>query len=154
MSEDYIIQHCAPTLAGIKTGSIFTCPCESKEALLAAVRRINTRLGRKGLRVLPLRFSEKKALIYLYRPKKLSNDLADFTAMRLLQHHGYTMTSCEHCVVQLARRLRQGIPLMISSFAAGSSMYTLDFITQPAYAFFLLIVRFLITVLPSVFYPP
>ena len=60
MSEDYIIQHCAPTLAGIKTGSIFTCPCESKEALLAAVRRINTRLGRKGLRVLPLRFSEKK----------------------------------------------------------------------------------------------
>ena len=34
MSEDQIIRHCAPTLAGIKTASLFTCPYDSKEALL------------------------------------------------------------------------------------------------------------------------
>ena len=31
MSEELIIQHCSPTLAGLKTGSLFTCPCPSEE---------------------------------------------------------------------------------------------------------------------------
>lgn len=106
MSEDYIVHHCAPTLAGLKTGSIFGCPYETKDALLAAVRKINQRLRAKGLRLLPLRFSEKKALLYLYRPRKLSADLADSMAAALLERYGYTTTSCDKCVVQLARKLR------------------------------------------------
>ena len=72
MSDDYLVRHCAPTLAGIKTGSIFTCPYESKDALLHMVRGLNKRLASKGLRILPLRLSEKKALIYIFRPKYLS----------------------------------------------------------------------------------
>ena len=108
MSEDHIIEHCSPTLAGIKTGSIFTCPYTSREALLQSIRQLNRRLSAKGLRVIPLRFSDKKALIYLYRPKKLTADLADTTATALLKQHGYDTDSCQHCVVQLARRLRSG----------------------------------------------
>ena len=27
MSEDYLIRNCAPTLAGIKTANLFSCPC-------------------------------------------------------------------------------------------------------------------------------
>lgn len=107
MPEDYIVRHCAPTLAGLKTGSIFVCPYETKEALVAALRRINQRLGCKGLRVLPLRFSEKRALIYLYRPKKLSADLADSAAAALLRRQGYNTDSCEQCVARLVRKLRQ-----------------------------------------------
>lgn len=106
MSEDYIVRHCAPTLAGLKTGSIFVCPYDTKDALLASVRRLNRRLSPKGLRVLPLRFSEKRALIYLYRPKKLTADLANATAAELLRRSGYTGGSCEQCVCQLARKLR------------------------------------------------
>ena len=107
MTEDDIIRHCAPTLAGIKTGSIFTCPYDSRDGLLDAVRQLNGRLGSKGLRLLPLRFSEKKALLYLYRPKKLSADLSDTNASALLERHGYCTGSCEKCVVQLVRRLRE-----------------------------------------------
>lgn len=107
MSDSDIIRHCAPTLAGIKTGSIFTCTYESKEALNRTLRQMNRRLGPKGLRVLPLRFSQKKALIYLYRPKGLSEDLSDSMAAELLQRYGYHTESCDRCVVRLAQKLRQ-----------------------------------------------
>lgn len=107
MSEEYIIRHCAPTLAGLKTGSIFACPYTSKDALRDSIRQINKRIGAKGLRLLPLRLSEKRALIYLYRPAKLSEDLSDTTAASLLKQYGYSLSSCESCVVQLGRRLRQ-----------------------------------------------
>ena len=94
MSEDYLIQHCAPTLAGIKTASLFTCPYDNPADLLDSIRRMNKWLTPKGLRLLPLRFSEKKALIYLYRPKKLSADLEDATAARLLRRCGYDCQDC------------------------------------------------------------
>lgn len=106
MSDDYIIRHCAPTLAGIKTGSIFTYPYGSRESVLEEVRQMNRRLRPKGLRALPLRFSDKKALIYLYRPKRLSADLTDETAVRLLRRYGYDTESCEKCIVRLVRKLR------------------------------------------------
>lgn len=107
MSEDYLVRNCAPTLAGLKTGSIFTCPYESKEALLDSIRQLNKRLGPKGLRLLPLRFSETKALIYLYRPARLRGDLSQATAESLLRRQGYQAGSCEQCVAQLARKLRE-----------------------------------------------
>lgn len=107
MSEDYLIQHCAPTLAGIKTASLFTCPYDNPADLLDSIRRMNKWLTPKGLRLLPLRFSEKKALIYLYRPKKLSADLEDATAARLLRRCGYDCQDCEKCVACLGKKLRQ-----------------------------------------------
>ena len=106
MSDDYLVQHCAPTLAGIKTGSLFACPFVCQQELLNSVRGMNKRLLPKGLRVLPLRWSENKALIYVYRPKKLTSDIADATASRILRQHGYDTATCERCIVQLARRVR------------------------------------------------
>lgn len=107
MPEDFLIRNCAPTLAGLKTGNMFTCPFESKEELLDSVRRMNKRLGSKGLRILPLKFSEKRALIYLYRPAKLRSDLSHETAAALLRRQGYNTGSCEQCVVKLIQKLRQ-----------------------------------------------
>lgn len=106
MSEDYIIRHGAPTLAGIKTGNIFPCPYESKAALIRAVRQMNKRLRPKGLRILPLRYTDGKALIYLYRPKKLSVDLSDRQAVSLLRQYGYDPEKCDQCIARLAQKLR------------------------------------------------
>lgn len=33
MSDDYLIRNCAPTLAGIKTASLFACPCSCPRQL-------------------------------------------------------------------------------------------------------------------------
>ena len=49
MSEEILIRQGAPTLAGIKTGSLFPCPCENREALLADIRRLDWWLSPKGV---------------------------------------------------------------------------------------------------------
>lgn len=107
MSEEYLIRNCAPTLAGIKTASLFSCPYESREALLNDLRLVNRRLNTKGLRILPLRFSGKRALIYLYRTSQLAADLSGDAAAQILRQKGYTPDSCGKCLVLLARKLRQ-----------------------------------------------
>ena len=48
MSEEILVRQGAPTLADIKTGSLFPCPCENREALLADIRQLNRRLSPKG----------------------------------------------------------------------------------------------------------
>ena len=106
MSEDYLIRHCAPTLAGIKTANLFTCPYRDRKDLLSFVRQTNRKLIRKGLRVLPLRFTEDKALIYVYRPGKLAADLSDSMAAKILNGKGYCTGNCEKCICQLARKIR------------------------------------------------
>lgn len=105
MSEDLLIANCAPTLAGLKTGCMFGCPYESRAALLDTLRRMNETLVPKGMRLLPLRFSETKALLYLYRPKKLAQDLAQPEAACLLCSKGYPK-DCNGCVFHLIRQLR------------------------------------------------
>lgn len=89
MSEELVVRQCAPTLAGIKTGSLFSCPCDSPEELRQEVRRINRLLAGKGLCLLPLRFDGSRALLYLYRPSRLRQDLEDAEAVRLLEESGY-----------------------------------------------------------------
>ena len=88
MSEELVIRQAAPTLAGIKTGSLFPCPCEDKAALLAEVRAFNRRYQARGLCLLPLRFTKGKALLYLYRPAALQRDLDSDAAAKLLAGAG------------------------------------------------------------------
>lgn len=106
MLEEYIVQNCAPTLACIKTANMFTCPFDSKEELVKAVRQINRQLVPKGLRLLLLRFKGSRALIYLYRPDKLREDLKQAKAFELLHCRGYNPENCERCIVHLAKKLR------------------------------------------------
>lgn len=107
MSEEQIIKHCAPTLAGMKTGNMFACPYSSPNEIRDSIRYWNKRLVKKGLRILPLRFQNKQALIYVYRPKRLMSDLQDETACRLLCECGYEMKTPERCIVQLMKRMNE-----------------------------------------------
>lgn len=92
----------------MKTGSIFACSYMDEVEMRDSLRRWNCLLGKKGLRVLPLRFQNQRALVYVYRPAKLSDDLNDATACRLLQERGYCVEAPERCILRLIERLRDG----------------------------------------------
>ena len=105
-AEETVVRQCAPTLAGIKTGSLFPCPYQSRQQLLADIRRMNRVLVPRGLCLLPMRMDDGRALLYLYRPQALCRDLGDDLACRLLRQAGYPCGSCGRCVAQLVRRMR------------------------------------------------
>lgn len=105
MSEVLLVKHCSPTLAGIKTGNLFSCSFPNDDEMKACVRCWNKQLNKKGLRVLPMRFRNGRALIYVYRPSKLALDLRDSLAKQLLNERGYCTETSERCVVHLVKRL-------------------------------------------------
>ena len=107
MSEDLLIRHCSPTLAGIKTGNLFSCACPSRKDLTRDLCRLNKKLVPKGIRVLPLRVCKGRALIYAYRPNALESDLTDHRARALLLKYGYVPENPNGCVVHLIHRLRR-----------------------------------------------
>ena len=78
-----------PRWRALRRGSLFPCPCEDREALLADIRQLNRRLSPKGLCLLPIRFLPGQALLYLYRPAGLRRDLRDAQASELLRQAGY-----------------------------------------------------------------
>lgn len=107
MSDQYIAKYCAPTLAGIKTGSLFTAAYTDREALNRELRELNGVLTRYGLRAVPLRISGKRALIYLYRPDALSRDLCSPEAAAILRSKGYRERDPGLCLRRLIRQFRE-----------------------------------------------
>ena len=107
MSEDSFVFHCAPTLAGIKSGSLFTSDYRNKDEVMDSLRQLNRRLAPKGIRVLPLRFSQRKVLVYAYRPGGLARDLGRKEAREILRRAGYTAADADGSVIELMRRLNE-----------------------------------------------
>ena len=60
MLERYLIDHCSPTLASLKTANMFSCPYGSGESLEKDVRTWNLQMKDKGLYLTVLRKSDKK----------------------------------------------------------------------------------------------
>lgn len=105
MSEQLIIQQCSPTLAGLKTGNLFLVEMESREQLKEEIRRINQRLCRRGIRMIPMKYNKGKALVYLYRVSKLKEDLNNSEAKKILEKMGYVCHDPEKCIIHLKERL-------------------------------------------------
>lgn len=118
MSEEMILKHCAPTLARIKTANLFSCSVESKEELTESLRKYNRQFVKKGLRILPLSYKDGRALVYIYRPQLLAQDLKHSYAKGLLGGLGYIPESAELSVVRLIGRINevQGFPHEIGLF--------------------------------------
>lgn len=114
MSEETVLMHCSPVLAGIKTGNIFTYRVSDRRKLLAELKQMNRDLTDKGLRVIPLVFRESSAIIYIYRPDSLREDLAAPLSRKILARCGYppaiacsTGDPSVHYISLLSRRLSE-----------------------------------------------
>jgi len=107
VSDELIIRQCAPTLAGIKTGSLFPYRCESREKIIAEVRSFNRQHLKRGLCLLPLRYSSKSVLLLLFRPEKLKEDLQNQLAAGILSECGYACKSYGEYISALVRRFSE-----------------------------------------------
>lgn len=134
MSEGLVIRHCSPTLAGIKTGSLFSCSCPCRKELMKALSGLNRKLVPKGLCILPLQICGNRALIYAYRPHALKSDLADQRARDLLLQYGYPAQDSNACVLHLIRRLTSAgeFPHEIGLFLSYPPEDVLGFILNKA----------------------
>ena len=113
MSEDLIVRHCAPTLAGLKTGNMFMASFSSEEELDGEMERLNMILEEKGLRITALRIGCHancgkgciRALMYIYRPGQLQSDLDEAEAKAILAGFGYEDGDHEICIRKLTDRI-------------------------------------------------
>lgn len=98
------------------------------------VRHWNRRLTPKGLRLLPLRWQDGRALLYLYRPARLARDLQCPEARALLAPRGYCCDDPTRCVGRLMQRLRQAeeFPHEIGLFLSYPPEDVRGFIQSPA----------------------
>lgn len=107
MSDAFLVEHCAPTFAGLKTGNLFRISYADIEVFREELRRLNGILKKKGLRAVPVRMTAEFALVYLYRPDFLKRDLGSEEATRLLTSLGYEPQSVNRSVAFLARMMRE-----------------------------------------------
>ena len=105
MTEDMLIRHCAPTLAGLKTANMVNVPYTSEAELTAQLNILNDKLNPKGVRLELLTCKGKTALVYVCRPDKLDADLC--SACDLLDREGYPGCERESCLSCLKARLSE-----------------------------------------------
>ncbi len=99
-----VIENCAPTLAGLKTGNLFSVKNEDYD-ILEETKKLNRVLVKRGLRIVPIKKGPKRTLIYLYRPHRLTADLCQEEAVDILAKKGYSTESCASAIVQLAKHI-------------------------------------------------
>jgi hypothetical protein len=86
MFEQLLVEHCAPTLAGIKTANLFSY---SGDDALSKVRQWNRLLYKLRLRLTILSNINGKTLIYIYRIDLLDKTLSDSKVRDFLNIYGY-----------------------------------------------------------------
>jgi len=134
MLETMLMRYCSPTLGGLKTGSLFTCPFPGEQEILSALLHWNQLLRPKGLCLLPLRRHRGRTLIYVYRPAFLARDLSHPKVETLLLQLGYPLPSAARCVAYLMSRLRscESFPHEIGLFLGYPPADVQGFMEDPA----------------------
>lgn len=105
MLDHYLIEHCSPTLASIKTANLFSCPFAREEDLEEQISVWNRLLDGKGITLMILRKTDKAALIYVCRLEKLAKDLKNPGVAEFLQVCGYEKTDPGSALEKLQERV-------------------------------------------------
>ena len=107
MLENKVIEHCAPTLAGIKSANLFNYFFESKEITVNELKDLNNKLNEKGVFIEPLLWKEKSVLVYAYRRSYLQKELKQEGVDQVLLKYGYRNCELDSCLQCLKTRLSE-----------------------------------------------
>ncbi|MBQ8598102.1 MAG: DUF3793 family protein [Lachnospiraceae bacterium] len=105
--ENNLIEHCAPTLAGMKCGSLFNYRFTDKASVIKELKIISQKLNQRGVYVEAMLWKESYVLIYAYRRTHLIKELSREGAMELLNAYGYHSWQLEACIGHLKKRLAE-----------------------------------------------
>lgn len=103
--EKCIIEHCSPTLAGLKPAGLFSCCGLFEEDMLRQVKELNMKLNPKDIVVSVMTRKDGRALIYVYRKSRLKKELQNKETSEFLAKYGYSHLSVE----RLSQGLRTGL---------------------------------------------
>ena len=103
-----LIDHCSPTLACLKCGSLFSVTPEDMVQTRREAQALSDVLAPKGLAIRVIDVGDGRALCYLYRPGQLRCVLAGEKESAFLAEHGYPDLRVEAAVDLLCARLAQG----------------------------------------------
>lgn len=104
--ESKLIEHCAPTLAGMKSASLFNYFYADRRCVLEELSSVNEILNERGVYVEALLWRDNSVLIYTFRPKHLQKELEQPGAMALLEKYGYKNCDVKKCIEHLKERLQ------------------------------------------------
>lgn len=115
--EECLVGSCAPTLAGVKAGNLFTFAVDARQ-MHALLHTWNQRLSGKGVRLRALRQRDGRNLILVYRHSALQSILLKPEVALFLAEHGYAGRDPETCLQTLTDRIAAvaGFPHEIGVF--------------------------------------
>lgn len=97
--ENGLIRHCAPTLAGLKSASLFQYFYDDKGQAIKQIKEVNQLLNGRGVYVDALQWNENAVLIYTYRFHHVQKELENPKGMELLMKYGYQSNDVEGFII-------------------------------------------------------
>lgn len=107
MLERYLIRHCSPTLASLKTANLFNMSFSSREDFHHQLNIWSQCLGQKGVCMQVLLVRKNSALVYVYRRSRLQNELSAEETAAFLSDCGYRSTDVDYAIERLKSRLQR-----------------------------------------------
>ena len=107
MLEKYLIEHCSPTLASLKTANLFTYAYDREADFQEEFRLWEARFREKGVSLMVLRKGRNTALLYVCRKDRLKRDLQQPGVAPFLAACGYPDAEPDAALEQLCCRLAE-----------------------------------------------
>ncbi len=105
--DKYLVEHCSPTLASLKSANMFSCSYDSENALDTVVSTWNMLFKDKGVELIVLKKTSDTALIYVCRKNMLCADLKRAGVGEFLKKYGYSSVDTDYAIGVLKSRLAQ-----------------------------------------------
>ncbi len=107
MNGKIIVEHCSPTLAGLKVGNIFSYCFKNEYHLTCFLSYWNEKLNDKDIYVRPLNKNGNRTNIYIYRKSSLEAVLSDPEIVEFLSGFYYERNDIDYVLEKLSARLSE-----------------------------------------------
>ncbi len=105
MFDRYLIEHCAPTLASLKSASLFCLTKPDVKKLKRQIESWNRDFIQKGIFLTVLKNKNDRALIYVCRKSHLLSDLNKPGVSNFLKKYGYNVKDIKSTLLRLRERV-------------------------------------------------